>query len=42
MLSAVSEKALELLPLIHSAYSSPSYLFIGDSYHPVARDSSTR
>ena len=31
MLSAVSEKAPELLPLIHSAYSSPASLFIGDS-----------
>ena len=31
MLSAVSEKVPELLPLIHSAYSSPSSLFIGDS-----------
>ena len=31
MLSGVSEKAPKLLPLVHSAYSSPSSLFIGDS-----------
>ena len=31
MLSAVSEKAPELPPLVHSAYSSPSSLFNGDS-----------
>ena len=31
MLAAVSEKAPDLFPLIHSAYGTPSSLFIGDS-----------
>ncbi len=31
MLAAVSEKAPELFPLIHSAYGTPSSLFIGDT-----------
>ena len=30
MLTVVREKVPELLPLVHSAYSSPSHLFIGD------------
>ena len=30
MLTIVREKVPELLPLVHSAYSSPSHLFIGD------------
>ena len=31
ILAAVSEKAPDLFPLIHSAYGTPSSLFIGDS-----------
>ena len=30
MLTVVRENVPELLPLVHSAYSSPSHLFIGD------------
>ena len=30
MLTVVREKVPELFPLVHSAYSSPSHLFIGD------------
>ena len=31
MLAAVSKKGPELFPLIHSAYGTPSSLFIGDT-----------
>ena len=30
MLAAVGEMALELFPLVHSSYSTPSSLYIGD------------